>query len=96
MPPKSNPKLPSFASIRVMNLPPGLKSFSARGACQSSEALHHRVMCSGFVQYFHTFSTGALMVDDTVITTFSVVCIRYDLLWSKDVNKSKEFIHSGI
>src|SRR5687767_2279963 len=63
---KSNPKLPSLASIRQLNLPPFLTSFSARGECQSSEAWFHFVICSGLVQYSHTFCTGALTVLDTV------------------------------
>src|SRR5258707_41642 len=58
---------PSFASILARNLPPTRRSFSANGECQSSDALFHFVMCSGDVQYCHTFSTGAFTVFSTVI-----------------------------
>lgn len=46
---KSNPVLPSFASILNKNLPPVFRSFCAFGVCQSGEALFHFMMCSGVV-----------------------------------------------
>src|SRR5215207_9897949 len=74
-PPKSDPKLPSLASILERNLPPTLKSFSDRGVCQSSEALFHFMMCSGAVQNFQTFSVGALIVAFTVMVVLVAVSI---------------------
>jgi hypothetical protein len=41
VPPKSKLMLPPLASIRYENLPPGLRSISALGQCQSSEAAFH-------------------------------------------------------
>ncbi|MNL24846.1 hypothetical protein D3C87_1462970 [compost metagenome] len=75
MPPKSNPKLPSLASIRDVNAPPARRSFSALGVCQSSEALHHFMMSCGFDQNSHTFSTGAFTVAATVILVLFAVSI---------------------
>src|SRR5690554_2774895 len=42
--------------MRYENLPFSLRSFSARGLCQSSDALFHFTICSGLVQQVHTFS----------------------------------------
>ncbi|WP_369750961.1 hypothetical protein [Pontibacter sp. BAB1700] len=56
--------------MRELNLPPTWRSFSARGVCQSSEALFHLVMCWGSVQNCHTFSTGACMLAPIVMGLF--------------------------
>jgi hypothetical protein len=61
--------------MRERNLPPTRKSFSERGVCQSSEGLHHLIMCSGFAKYSHTFSAGALTVVSTVMTVFALFLI---------------------
>src|SRR5687767_14274508 len=81
--------LPSLASILATNLPPVRKSFSALGVCQSSEALFHWVMCSGFDQKSQTFSTGASIVFSTVITVFSFTSIVYVFCCEKFVLQCK-------
>src|SRR4029079_5897557 len=45
------------------------------------DALFHRVMCSGFVQYSQTFSTGALIVFSTVSIVLSsvAICLQFIL-----------------
>src|SRR5882762_1652715 len=72
-PSKSKLALPSLAAIVVLNFPPVRKSFSAYGACQSSDAWHHLVMCFGSDQNFQTFSTGALMRVSTVMAVLAAV-----------------------
>src|SRR5688572_19842138 len=67
LPSKSNPWLPSFASIRDENFPPSRKSTVLRVVCQSSCAAFHCLMSSGLLQAFHTRSSGALTKLSTVI-----------------------------
>lgn len=64
---KSNPKLPSLASILEYIFRPTLKSFSAFGQCQSSKAKFHLEICSGIVQQSQTFCGFAEIVVSTVI-----------------------------
>jgi len=63
--------LPSFASMREMNVPPTLRSDVARGVCQSGEALFHSLMCSGAVHMSQTVSAGAKTVASTVMEVLS-------------------------
>src|SRR5947208_3086909 len=86
MPPKSKPILPSFASILDEKLPPSRRSFWAVGVCHSSVAVHHCVICSGFDQYSHTFSTGASILARTVSTVLVCVSIVIFCLVIDDTN----------
>src|SRR5690606_40283765 len=74
IPSKSNPKLPSLASILFLNLPPTLRSFSLLGVCQLGSAAFHCIMSLGVFQTFHTFATGAFIVIPTVIL---VTCVFF-------------------
>src|SRR5690625_7910305 len=70
-----NPKLPSLASMRDRNAPPGRKSFVATGVCQSADALFHSLICFGVVHNSQTFSTGAsivvfMMMGDVILRGF--------------------------
>ena len=67
VPPKSNPMLPSLASMREEKAPPTCKSTLAAVVCQSSEAAFHWVMWLGVVQAFQTCSVGAAIFVSTVI-----------------------------
>ncbi len=49
VPAKSNPKLPSFASMREENWPPTRRSTVAAVVCQSSDAAFHCLIASGEV-----------------------------------------------
>src|SRR6218665_2503427 len=75
-PPKSKLKLPSLAAMVVEKLPPSRRSLVAAGACQSSEAAHHLVICSGLLHASQTFATGALTIVSTVINFFVAVSIN--------------------
>src|SRR5690606_41669419 len=82
---KSKLTLPSFAAIVVLNLPSLRRSFSAYGACQVSMAKAHCVMCSGSEKYFHTFSTGALIVVP-IVTEFFVFVVMVLRFRDTDLN----------
>src|SRR5690606_16626181 len=91
---KSNPKLPSLASIRDFNFLPTRKSFSALGQCQSSEAKFQFTMCSGLFHKSHTFSMGTSTVAFTVIIVFmSSVFVRYNLRHICDFKDKKVFFY---
>jgi hypothetical protein len=81
--------------MRDINFPPVRKSFSAKGVCQSGDALHHFVMCSGAFQNFHTFSTGAFTVVSTVIL-LNVVSIILFFRTAKIYNGKKSVFSNFI
>ena len=51
----------------MLKLPPVLRSFVARGACQSGEAKVHFVMCNGLVQQSQIVARRAATTVSTVI-----------------------------
>jgi hypothetical protein len=53
--------------MRLVNVPPTLRSLDAEGVCQSSEAAFHFMMCSGVTQWVHTLATGAWIRASTVM-----------------------------
>lgn len=67
----SKPKLPSFASILEMSNHPTWRSFVDLGQHRSSDAKHRFVIWVGLFRYSRTFSSGALMVVETVSLTTS-------------------------
>src|SRR4051812_10838326 len=67
VPAKSNPMLPSLASMRDENWPPTRRSSEAAVVCQSSDAAFHCLMSSGVVHARQTSSTGAATVVSIVI-----------------------------
>src|SRR5690606_12221249 len=79
-PSKSKPKLPSFASIRFLNLPPVRRSFSLLGVCQLGSAAFHCIISLGVFHIFQTFSTGACTVASTVILVTCAIAIRFLLV----------------
>ncbi len=67
-PTRSNQKLPSRASIRVVNVSPTVGSdHLAHGQCRVAASANARwVMCSGFRIQFRTCDSGAYILTETV------------------------------
>src|SRR4029077_9307239 len=76
---KSNPMLPSFASMREEKAPPVRKSTLAAVVCQSSDAAFHCLMFSGVVYARQTCSTGAATVVSTLIFKESLLFLTLRL-----------------
>src|SRR5690606_2196747 len=84
-------KLPSLASIRFLNLPPTLRSFSLAGVCQLGSGVFHCTMSAGVFHACQTFATGAFAVAFTVILVTCAIVFQFLLIRFESISTVQNY-----